>query len=105
MNEKLRVLVRVDLDCSEAQVAAQGYVNSRNLQALYVVMRRANHLRQGIKLVVDVSHARVEPSALEQLRECSESHHLPASIDPLQADYQLSILEPREHAAPVALAA
>ena len=96
MNHKLKVLVRLDLDCGEAQVAAQGHVTARSIQALYVVMKRANHLRQGLQLVVDVSHARVEASALEQLRECSESHHLPLSIDPLQSECNVRVLAPSD---------
>lgn len=96
MNDKLRVLVRLDLDCGEAQVAAHGHVTPRSLQALYVVVKRANHLREGLRLVVDVSHAVVEPDALEQLRECSQTHHLPPSIDPHQSDFELSIVAPRQ---------
>ena len=38
--------------------------------------------------------ARIEPEALEELRACSRSHHLPAGVDPLQSDYRLSILAP-----------
>ncbi|CAH0268016.1 hypothetical protein SRABI26_03580 [Arthrobacter sp. Bi26] len=74
-------------------------MTARSLQALYVVVKRANHLREGLHLVVDVSHAVVEPAALEQLRECSASHHLPATIDPLQSECQLSIVAPAERAA------
>jgi hypothetical protein len=94
LNDKLKVLVRLDLECGEAQVAAQGNVTARSIQALYVVMKRANHLREGLKLVVDVSHAHVEPSALEQLRKCSESHHLPVSIDPQQSECNVRVLAP-----------
>jgi hypothetical protein len=94
LNDKLKVLVRLDLECGEAQVAAQGNVTARSIQALYVVMKRANHLREGLRLVVDVSHARVEPSALEQLRECSETHHLPVSIDPQQSECNVRVLAP-----------
>jgi hypothetical protein len=43
---------------------------------------------------VDVSHARVEPAAMEQLQACSKSHHLPASIDPLQSECNISVLAP-----------
>jgi hypothetical protein len=43
---------------------------------------------------VDVSHAHVEPSALEQLRECSETHHLPRSIDPQQSECNVRVLAP-----------
>ena len=95
MTDKLKVLVRVDLDGGEAEVAAQGHVTPESLQALYVVMKRANHLRQGLRLVVDVSHAQVEPAALEQLKACSKSHHLPASIDPYQSEYRLRIVAPK----------
>ncbi len=94
MHEKLKVLVRVDLEGGEAEVAAQGHVTEHSVQALYVVMKRANCLRAGLRLVVDVSHARVEPAALEQLQACSESHHLPASIDPMQSECRLRILAP-----------
>ncbi|WP_427129451.1 hypothetical protein [Pseudarthrobacter sp. S9] len=96
LNDKLRVLVRLDLDCGEAEVAAQGHVTAESLQALYVVVKRANHLKEGLRLVVDVSHAWVEPAAMEQLRACSASHHLPASIDPMQSECQLSILAPAD---------
>ncbi|BCW72587.1 hypothetical protein NicSoilB8_36310 [Arthrobacter sp. NicSoilB8] len=73
-------------------------MTAQSLQALYVVVKRANHLKEGLRLVLDVSHARVEPAALEQLRECSASHHLPAAIDPQQAECQLSIVAPAEDA-------
>ena len=96
LNDKLKVLVRLDLECGEAQVAAQGNVTARSIQALYVVMKRANHLREGLQLVVDVSHAHVEPSALEQLRKCSESHHLPLSIDPQQSECNVRVLAPAD---------
>lgn len=94
MNDKLKVLVRVDLDCGQAEVAAQGHVTERSLQALYVVVKRANHLKEGLRLVVDVSHARVEPAAMEQLRACSASRHLPATVDPMQSECRLSIVAP-----------
>lgn len=31
---------------------------------------------------------------MEQLQACSESHHLPASIDPLQSECNISVLAP-----------
>jgi hypothetical protein len=102
LNDKLRVLVRLDLDCGQAEVSAQGHVTAQSLQALYVVVKRANHLKDGLRLVVDVSHALVEPAAMEQLEACSASHHLPATIDPLQQECNLSILAPVAPEAPVA---
>ncbi|MDE8669948.1 hypothetical protein PY310_15305 [Pseudarthrobacter sp. H3Y2-7] len=97
--EKLRVLVRVDLDCATAQVAAQGHVTSKSVHGLYDVMKRANSLTAGMTLELDMTRARIEPDALEELRACSKSHHLPACVDPFQSDYKLSILTP-ETAAP-----
>jgi len=94
MNDKLSILVRVDLDCSQAGVAAQGHVTAQSIQALYVVVKRANALVEGLALEIDISRARVEPAALEQLRACSQSHHLPVHIDPFQTDCRLSILAP-----------
>jgi hypothetical protein len=94
MTDKLSVLVRVDIDCARARIAAQGRVTAQSIQALYVVVKRANALMEGLALEIDVTRARVEPEALEQLHTCSQSHHLPAHIDPLQADCRLSILAP-----------
>jgi len=105
LNDKLKVLVRLDLDCGQAEVAAQGHVTAQSLQALYVVVKRANHLKEGLRLVVDVSHARVEPAAMEQLQACSESHHLPASIDPLKSECNISVLAPAPAGAELGLGA
>jgi len=99
--DKLQVLVRVDLDCATAQVAAQGHVTTKTVHGLYAVMKRANSLTKGMALELDMTRALIEPDALEELRACSRSHHLPARIDPLQADYRLSILAP-DNAAPLA---
>lgn len=92
--DKLRVLVRVDLDCARAQVAAQGHVTSKSVRGLYDVMKRANSLTAGMTLELDMTRARIEPDALEELRACSRSHHLPVRVDPLQSDYRLNILAP-----------
>ena len=96
MNDKLSILVRVDLDGGQAMVAAHGHVTAQSIQALYVVVKRANDLIKGLALEIDVTRAKVDPDALEQLRACSQSHHLPAKIDPLQADCRLHILAPRD---------
>ncbi len=94
MTDKLQVLVRVDLDCAKARVAAQGHVTSTSLRGLYDVIKRANSLTAGMTLELDMTRARIEPDALEELRTCSRSHHLPPDVDPLQSAYRLSILAP-----------
>jgi hypothetical protein len=52
--DKLRVLVRVDLDCATAQVAAQGHVTSKSVHGLYAVIQHANSLAAGIALELDM---------------------------------------------------
>lgn len=71
MRDKLRVLVRVDLDGAQAQVAAQGHVTVHSVQGLYDVMKRASSLLAGLALELDMTRAQIEPDALEQLRACS----------------------------------
>jgi hypothetical protein len=94
----------VDLDCAKAQVAAQGQVTSKSVHGLYDVMKRANSLTAGMALELDMTQARIEPDALEELRTCSRSHHLAGHVDPLQSNYRLSILTP-DNAAPLAVMA
>jgi hypothetical protein len=102
MTDKLSVLVRVDLECAQAQVAARGHVTVQNIQALYVVVKRANALVDGLVTEVDVSHALVDPVALEQLRASSQSHHLPQRIDPLQSECRFSVVGPDRAPSPSA---
>jgi hypothetical protein len=92
VTDKLRVLVRVDLDCAQARVAAQGHVTAQSVHALYAVMKRANSLTAGLILEVDMTRAEVDRDALEELHGCSRSHHLPPEVDPLQADCGFSVL-------------
>jgi hypothetical protein len=99
LSEKLSILVRVDLDHAKAQVLAKGHVTIHSIQALYVVVKRANALKHNLDLELDVRNARVDPDALRQLQACSETHHLPTRIDPQQTPCTLSILAPRHVAA------
>lgn len=95
MNTKLNILVRVDLDHARAQVVAKGHITVHSVQALYVVVKRANSLKQGLDLELDISHAWVDDEALEQLQDCSRTHHLPVKIDPQQKPCNVSVLAPR----------
>ena len=95
LNSKLNIVVRVDLDHAKAQVIAKGHVTVHSVNALYVVVKRANSLREGLGVELDISHARVDQEALEMLHASSETHHLPAKIDPQQAPCTISVLAPR----------
>jgi hypothetical protein len=101
LTEKLSILVRLDLDHAKAHVLAKGHVTIHSIQALYVVVKRANALKLNLDLELDMRHARIDPEALRQLETCSVTRHLPVRIDPLQTPCKLSILPPRRavHAA------
>ncbi|MDQ0632858.1 hypothetical protein QFZ40_000767 [Arthrobacter pascens] len=103
LTDKLSILVRVDLDDARAQVSTKGHVTVHSIHALYVVVKRANALRKGLNLELDMRAAYVDPDALQQLRDCSKTRHLPAIIDPLQEDCTFSILPPLQPAAATAL--
>lgn len=102
MNEKLRVLVSVDLDGAKAQVKTQGHVTIQSIQGLYDVMKRADSLVPGLALELDMTLADVEPQAMEELRGCARTRHLPVQVDPLQRDYRFSILAPKNASPKVA---
>ena len=42
MTDKLRLLVRMDVDGAQVRIAARGRVTSQSLHALYLVVKRAN---------------------------------------------------------------
>ena len=103
MNSKLNIVVRVDLDHSKAQVIAKGHITIHSVNALYVVAKRANSLKGGLDLELDVSSALVDEEALDMLRTASETRHLPAKIDPDQAPCTISVLAERRHPRPRAV--
>lgn len=91
MTEKIRLLVKMDIDSAQIRITAQGHLTSRSLHALYVVVRRANALMFGVGLEIDVTGASVDPAAMEALHRCLQSHHLPPLIDPQQSEVNISI--------------
>lgn len=98
MNSKLNIAVRINLDHAKAVVIAKGHVTVHSVNALYVVVKRANSLREGLDVKLDITQARVDDEALEMLNTASETHHLPARIDPQQAPCSIHVLAPhREH--------
>jgi len=107
LNSKLNIMVRIDLDRSKAQVIAKGHITIHSINALYVVAKRANSLKGGLDLELDISGAWVDEDALEMLRSAARTRHLPAIIDPEQAPCTISVLAVRRHpsAAAVRLAA
>jgi hypothetical protein len=110
LTEKLSILVRVDLDHAKARVLAKGHITVHSIQALYVVVKRANALRHNLVLELDVRDARVDPEALRLLETCRKTRQLPVRIDPQQSPCTLGMLPPRHavhaaHHAPARVAA
>lgn len=102
MNSKLNIVVRVDLEHSKAQVIAKGHITVHSINALYVVAKRANSLKGGLDLELDISGAWVDEEALDMLRAASETGQLPARIDPDQQPCTISVLASRRHPRPAA---
>jgi hypothetical protein len=92
VNEKLRVLVRMDLDGAKAHVKVQGHVTVQNVHGLYGVVQRASSLASGLSLELDVTRAQTDADAMGELRACAKSRHLPVHVDPRQHDYQISLV-------------
>lgn len=79
---------------------AKGHITVHSVNALYVVVKRANSLREGLDLKLDLTHAWVDDEALDMLQNASVTHHLPARIDPQQAPCTISVLAARREQAP-----
>jgi hypothetical protein len=92
MNRKLAVKVSVDLEGSSARIAVRGKVDSRNVQALYSLARRANSLNPGFDITLDLSVAPTEPEVLDALQAYASLRRLPKFIDPEQAECRLRIV-------------
>jgi len=95
MTDKLRLLVRMDVDGAQVRIAARGRVTSQSLHALYLVVKRANTLMHSLALDVDVTGARVDTAALEELQLCSKAHHLPFADWSQQSDINIHIRSSR----------
>jgi hypothetical protein len=106
--DKLKVLVRMDVDCNSARIEVKGNVDSLNIRALYAVARRAASLAPGLGTVLDLGKASATSHALDELLGCAELQALPANAGPDPVPCNLSVVVPKGAAAPgceVALAA
>jgi hypothetical protein len=102
MNDKLKVLVQVDLKCESARIEVIGLVNAGNVQTLFILAKRASSIIPSLEVVLDLGGSGVTPEALEQLTRGSASCHLPQSAGAKQAGCRLVIVPPMEVAHPSA---
>lgn len=94
MSGKLKVTVRVDLECSSALIEVRGRVDERNVLAVYSLAKRANALAAGLEVTIDLQNASVDEAVLWHLQACAVSGFLPEHADPQQAECRLRILAP-----------
>ncbi|MEQ4564866.1 hypothetical protein [Paenarthrobacter sp. CAP02] len=81
-SEKLSVVVRVDVDGEQIQIAATGHVTAQSLQGLYPVIQRTRSLGGGLGVEMDLTDAMVDPEALDQLKVYAELHEMPVKLNP-----------------------
>lgn len=96
MNDKLKVLVKVDLECASAHIEVMGQVSAGNVQALSNLANRANSIHPGLHVVLDLGRSSVTPEALEQLTLSAASRLVPAPSDLMQADCCMEIVPPTD---------
>ncbi|MGF6835739.1 hypothetical protein QF015_003937 [Paenarthrobacter sp. TE4293] len=78
-SEKLSVIVRVDVDGEQIQIAATGRVTALSLQGLYPVVQRTKSFG-GLDVEMDLTEASVDADALDQLKIYAELHEVPVRL-------------------------
>ncbi|GAA3271057.1 hypothetical protein AAU01_13250 [Paenarthrobacter aurescens] len=79
-SEKLSVVVRVDVDGEQIQIAATGRVTTSSLQGLYPVVQRTKSLGGGLGVEMDLSQATVDEDALDELKGYAAVHAVPVRL-------------------------
>ncbi|MFJ4030287.1 hypothetical protein ACIPWF_23235 [Paenarthrobacter sp. NPDC089989] len=79
-SEKLSVVVRVDVDGEQIQIAATGHVTMSSIQGLYPVVQRTKSLGGGLDVEMDLSEATVDADALDELQVYSELYEVPVRL-------------------------
>ncbi|MFJ4170511.1 hypothetical protein ACIPY3_13460 [Paenarthrobacter sp. NPDC089714] len=79
-SEKLSVVVRVDVDGEQIQIAATGHVTTSSIQGLYPVVQRTKSLGGGLDVEMDLSEAIVDADALDELQVYSELYEVPLRL-------------------------
>ncbi|MFI2566114.1 hypothetical protein [Paenarthrobacter sp. NPDC018779] len=82
-SEKLSVVVRVDVDGEQIQIAATGHVTTSSIQGLYPVVQRTKSLGGGLDVEMDLSEAIVDADALDELQVYSELYEVPVRLPEL----------------------
>lgn len=81
-SEKLSVVVRVDVDGEQIQIAATGRVTTSSLKGLFPVVQRTKSLGGGLGIEMDLSQATVDEDALQELKGYAALHAVPVRFAP-----------------------
>ena len=81
-SDKLSVVVRVDVDGEQIQIAATGRVTTLSLQGLYPVVQRTKSLGGGLGVEMDLSQATIDADALAHLTTFAALHQVPLRMQP-----------------------
>ncbi len=79
-SDKLSVVVRVDVDGEQIQIAATGRVTATSLQGLYPVVQRTKGLGGGLDVEMDLTEATVDADALQELQVFAELYEVPVRL-------------------------
>jgi hypothetical protein len=79
-SDKLSVVVRVDVDGEQIQIAATGHVTALSLQGLYPVVQRSRSLGGGLGVEMDLTEATIDADARQQVQLFAELHEVPVSL-------------------------
>ncbi|WP_159700145.1 hypothetical protein [Arthrobacter sp. 18067] len=79
-SDKLSVVVRVDVDGEQIQIAATGRVTATSLQGLYPVVQRTKGLGGGLDVQMDLTEATVDADALQELQVFAELYEVPVRL-------------------------
>jgi len=94
-SDKLSVVVRVDLDGAQIQIAATGHVTTSSLQALYPIIQRTSSISLGLGVEIDLSQALVEADALKQLQRHATIHELSVRVASARTDRNITVMPAR----------
>ena len=94
-SDKLSVVVRVDLDGAQIQIAATGHVTTSTLQALYPIIQRTSSISLGLGVEIDLSQALVEADALKQLQRHATIHELSVRVASARTDRNITVMPAR----------
>ncbi|MDQ4047032.1 MAG: hypothetical protein M3127_06660 [Actinomycetota bacterium] len=76
IQHRLKIHVHIDDRLQTASIEVRGTLTAANLRALYVIARRTSALLPGREIVIDLTHARAAPEAVNVLHDPVQLNNL-----------------------------